>query len=244
MTNVYNDIIYPAYKGGKRLFAILIDPDKCSDERLKVIKNAMGQYTPDLILIGGSLVMGSTSDAVLTCQKHFPKTPTLLFPGDETQLTPIADAIMVLSLISGRNPEYLIGQHVRASVKIKQMGLQTIPTGYILIDGGNTTSVQYISNTMPIPREKTELAIATALASEQLGHKMVYLEAGSGALNHVPAEMIRAVRKSIDIPLIVGGGLKSAQDIRNVFNAGADIVVVGSAIERNPEIVKELCTQY
>ncbi|MCQ2236101.1 MAG: geranylgeranylglyceryl/heptaprenylglyceryl phosphate synthase [Bacteroidales bacterium] len=244
MTNVYNDIIYPAYKEGKHLFAMLIDPDKCSEERLQSIKKAMGEYVPDLILIGGSLVMCSTSDAVLTCQKYFPKTPTLLFPGDETQLTPIADAVMVLSLISGRNPEYLIGQHVRASVKIKKMGIETIPTGYILIDGGRTTAVQYISNTMPIPRDKTEIAIATALASEQLGHKMIYLEAGSGATDHVPTEMIKAVRQSIDIPLIVGGGLRTAEDIKEVFKAGANIVVVGSAIERNPEIAKELCTQY
>lgn len=244
MKNVYNDIILPAYKEHKHLFAILIDPDKCSEERLSSIKTAMGEYTPDMILVGGSLVMGSTSDAVLTCQKFYPRTPVVLFPGDETQLTPIADAVMVLSLLSGRNPEYLIGQHVRASVKIKQMGLQTIPTGYILIDGGNITSVQYISNTMPIPREKTDIAVATALASEQLGHKMVYLEGGSGALKHVPLEMIKAVRKSITIPLIVGGGLKNAEDIRNVFDAGADIVVVGSAIERDPEIAKQICTHY
>ncbi|MDO4462024.1 MAG: geranylgeranylglyceryl/heptaprenylglyceryl phosphate synthase [Bacteroidia bacterium] len=244
MTNIYNDIIYPAYQSGKHLFAMLIDPDKCSEERMSAIKNAMAEYTPDLILIGGSLVMNSTSDAVLTCQKFFPKTHTILFPGDDSQLTPIADAIMVLSLISGRNPEYLIGQHVRASVKIKKMGLQTIPTGYILIDGGRTTAVQYISNSMPIPSDKIEIAVATALASEQLGHKMVYLEAGSGASNHVPTDMIRAVRQSINIPLIVGGGLKNANDIKEVFNAGANIVVVGSAIEHNPEMAKTLCTQY
>lgn len=244
MTQVYEDIILPAYRAHKRLFALLIDPDKCSDERLSSIRNAVGSYTPDIILVGGSLVLGSTSNTVALCHKFFPQTPVILFPGDETQLTPEAEAVMLLSLVSGRNPEYLIGQHVRASVKIKQMNLQTIPTGYILVDGGNTTAVQYISNTMPIPSDKTEIAVATALASEQLGHKMVYLEGGSGALNHVPAEMIRSVRKMINIPLIVGGGLKCADDIREVFDAGADIVVVGSAIERNPEIIRILCTQY
>lgn len=244
MTQVYEDIILPAYKTHKRLFAVLVDPDKCSDERMSSIRNAVGSRTPDIILVGGSLVLGNTSDAVMTCRKFFPSTPVILFPGDETQLTPNADAVMLLSLVSGRNPEYLIGQHVRASVKMKQMKLQTIPTGYILVDGGNTTAVQYISNTMPIPRDKKEIAVATALASEQLGHKMVYLEGGSGALNHVPVEMIQDVRKMINIPLIVGGGLKTAEDIGDVFEAGADIVVVGSAIERNPEIIKLLCTQY
>ena len=164
--------------------------------------------------------------------------PVILFPGDYSQLTDKADAMLLLNLTSGRNAEYLIGQHVRAALRIAKSGLEVIPTGYILIDGGRATSVEYVSGTRPIPSDKPELAVATALAGELLGLKATYLEAGSGAERAVAVDTIKAVRAATEGILIVGGGIRSAEGVEAAYRAGADIVVVGTAIEKNPEIAE------
>ena len=176
----------------------------------------------------------------LSAIKSSTSIPVVLFPGNVFQLCPKADAILLLSLISGRNPEFLIGNHVVASYAIRDSGMEVIPTGYILIDSGLPTSVQYMSNTIPIPRNKTDIAIATALAGEQLGLKAIYLEAGSGAKEPVPTNLISQVRSSIQLPIIVGGGLHTPQQILEVRNAGANMVVVGNAVEENPDLLCEL----
>ena len=163
----------------------------------------------------------------------------LLFPGNHLQLSNKADALLNLSLISGRNPEFLIGEHVRSAMFLKQSKLEIIPTGYILVDGGSRTSVEYMSNTQSIPRNKSDIAVATALAGEYLGLKAIYLEAGSGAKQSVPNEMLKAVSKNINIPIICGGGIKTKTEIQEKWDAGANIVVIGSAFENNPNFLEE-----
>jgi phosphoglycerol geranylgeranyltransferase len=164
--------------------------------------------------------------------KEHSAVPVILFPGNVLQISPRADGILLLSLISGRNPEFLIGNHVIAAPILRKTNLEIIPTGYILIENGRTTSVEYMSNTKPIPADKIDLAVATAMAGEMLGHKLIYLEAGSGARDQVNARMIREVRSQISIPLVVGGGIENGEQIRDAYRAGADIIVVGSAIEK------------
>ena len=223
---------------GEKKIAILIDPDKYRPG--SIAKTCPDGLRPGLFLVGGSLVNDDTGAVVMDIKRHCPETPVVLFPGDHSQLTPEADAILTLSLISGRNAEYLIGEQVRAAVRIARMGLETIPTAYILIDGGRTTSVEYVSGTRPLPQDKLDLTVATALAGEQLGLRLTYLEAGSGATTPVSAETIRAVRRSIGTPIIVGGGLRSRESIEKAFEAGADIAVVGTAIEKDPGLAAEL----
>ncbi len=235
---IYNDIL-KKIKNGKKLFALLVDPDNHSEKSLlKVVNNANDSHV-DLILIGGSL-LNNHIDHSATLIKNNTKIPLLLFPGSPLQITPNADGILLLSLISGRNPDLLIGNHVIASAYIKRSGLEVLPTGYVLVEGGKSTSVEYMSNTRPIPAEKTDIAIATAMAGEMLGLKLIYLEAGSGAKNHITFDLISGVKKNINIPLIVGGGIKTENDIEQTVKAGADIVVIGTAIEQNPKILKKL----
>jgi putative glycerol-1-phosphate prenyltransferase len=164
----------------------------------------------------------------------------ILFPGNASQFTPKADALMYLSLISGRNPDYLIGQHVLSSISIKKSWLKVVPVGYMLIESGRMTSVEYISNTKPIPSNKSEIAVCTAVAGELLGMQSIYLEAGSGADHPVPAEMIKAVKKNISIPLIVGGGIRTVEALKNAYASGADVVVVGNILEEKPELYHKL----
>lgn len=235
---IYKDII-KNIKNGKKLFALLIDPDNHSEKSLlEVIEHANSSQV-DMILIGGSLLNNHIDHSAALIKKNT-KIPLLLFPGSPLQITSNADGILLLSLISGRNPDLLIGNHVIASAYIKRSKLEVIPTGYILIDGGKSTSVEYMSNTRPIPAEKTDIAIATAMAGEMLGLKLIYLEAGSGARNHVTYDLISGVKQNINIPLIVGGGIKTEADIEQTIKAGADIIVIGTAIEQNPEILKKL----
>ena len=219
---------------GKKQLAVLIDPDKYTDEVAERFASSVAQAKPDYIFVGGSLTASSTDDAI----KHIKEktdTKVVLFPGNSTQLTDKADAILMLSLISGRNADFLIGQHVVAAPFIRKSGIETISTGYMLIESGTTTSVEYISNTRPIPREKNDIAVATAIAGELLGNKAIYLEGGSGAKNPVPAQMIKAVSKNITLPVSVGGGLRSEDDIKTALEAGADIVVIGTTLESDPE---------
>ncbi len=230
---IYNSLML---KKGKKL-AVLIDPGKQGEETLFETIRIANQSKVDFILVGGSLVSGFIDDIIKTITENS-KVPVILFPGNLMQLSDKADGILLLSLISGRNPDYLIGNHVLAASYLKNSGLEIIPTGYILIGTQNTSSVEYISNTKPVPACKTDLIVATAIAGELMGNKLIYLEAGSGSVNIIKRHVITEVKKNISIPLIVGGGIKTRDNIKDIFEAGADIVVVGSAVEQNPEMIK------
>ncbi|MCF0190929.1 MAG: geranylgeranylglyceryl/heptaprenylglyceryl phosphate synthase [Marinilabiliaceae bacterium] len=233
------EIILNKIKQGRKLIALLIDPDKCGEEFVAQIKHNTEGSEPDIILVGGSIVSTPISETICIIKRYFDQTPLILFPGNISQLSPEADAVLFLSLISGRNPEYIIGQQVMSAPTIKRMSLETIPTGYMLINGGCSTAVQYVSSTTPIPADKSDIAVATAMAGEMLGLKALYLEAGSGAINHVPAEMVKAVRKSVKIPIIVGGGIRTRESALELCKAGADIIVVGTALEEEPDKAKD-----
>lgn len=234
-----SQLISDSISNNKKLFALLIDPDQHSSESLlSLIKNA--DYSGvDLIFVGGSLLNNDIHKSFEQI-KNNTNIPALIFPGSLLQITNKADGILLLSLISGRNPDLLIGNHVLASAHIKRSNLEVLPTGYILIEGGKSTSVEYMSNTKPIPSGKIDIAIATAIAGEMLGLKYIYLEAGSGATTSININMIKGVKENINIPLIVGGGIKTPAEVKNVLLAGADIIVVGNAIEQNPDILTEL----
>ena len=222
-----------------KLFAILVDPDKHDRTSIKEIGIAAENNAVDFFLVGGSLVSGSVDDTVALI-KDYTNLPVILFPGNVLQISPRADGILLLSLISGRNPEFLIGNHVIAAPVLRKTKLEIVATGYILVENGRTSSVEYMSNTKPIPSDKIDLAVATAIAGEMLGHKLIYLEAGSGAVENVNAGMIREVKSQISIPLIVGGGIHTVEQIRETYRAGADIIVVGSAIEQGPLKLEKL----
>jgi phosphoglycerol geranylgeranyltransferase len=234
MATIYTSLCKPGKK-----FALLIDPDKYSVQSLIATIYAADELKISAILVGGSLV-SDRIDSTLEIIKKNTNIPVILFPGSLLQLSSKADAILLLSLISGRNPDYLVGNHVLAAPYLKKSGVEVIPTAYILIGEGNSSSVEYISNTKPIPAEKYDLVVATALAGEFMGNKLIYLESGSGASNSVNAELVKLVKRNISIPLIVGGGLKNPQQIIDISKAGADIIVVGNAVENNLEILESL----
>jgi phosphoglycerol geranylgeranyltransferase len=221
----------------KKKIAVLIDPEKITHDRLLHIIRQSKHF--DFFFVGGSLLAESVEPTIAFLKSHTRK-PVIIFPGSHMQLSKKADAVLFLSLISGRNPEYLISQHVAAAQFIKKHRIETISTGYILIDGGKTSSTEYVSNTKPIPAEKTDLVVSTALAGEMLGFKCIYLEAGSGAVKSVPTKLISEVRKNITVPIIVGGGIRSNNEIQNCWKAGADIVVIGNGIEKNPDLLKSI----
>ena len=214
-------------------FAVLVDPDKQDEHQLGLLLKSFAESAPDVILVGGSLVFHPVDTTVKYLKKHT-DIPVYLFPGDATQLSDHADWIFFLSLISGRNPEFLIGNHVVAAPHLRRSGIDVIPAGYMLIENGHSTSVEYVSNTRPIPFGKTDLAVATAMAGEMLGMRLIYLEAGSGAAKTVGIDMIAAIRKSVGLPMVVGGGIRTIQDAENVYNAGADLIVIGTQIETFP----------
>lgn len=230
------DLIVQKKAQGKKSLAVLIDPDKT--EKLSSLLTYAKTSPPDFFFIGGSLLSDGNLENCISKIRATTKTPVLLFPGNEMQISSSADALLLLSVISGRNPELLIGRHVAAAGMIRASKLEVIPTGYILVESGAPTAVSYMSNTQPIPRTKNSIAAITALAGEQLGMKMIYLEAGSGATLPVTAEMISAVKSYISIPLITGGGLKSAEEILERFAAGADVVVAGNILEEKPELLQ------
>lgn len=224
---------------GRKVVVPLIDPDRYDPHVVDTFA-ASGQDVP-LLFVGGSVVTHDTDSVVRDIRSRLGgKTDIVLFPGDYSQLAPSADALLFLSLLSGRNPEYLIGQQVKSAPVIRQLGIESIPTAYLLIDGGRVTSVQYVSNTTPIPSDKPDLVVATAIAAEMLGFRMIYLEAGSGAARPVSTNVVAAVRAAVDLPIIVGGGLRTADAAKKVFEAGADIVVVGTAFEQDPNSAKEM----
>jgi len=225
----------------KKRFALLVDPDKYDDTSLDELIIHINQDPPDLLLVGGSLVF-KPIDISITALKLGTHLPVFIFPGNVIQLSDRADGILFLSLISGRNSEFLIGNHVLAAPHLNRSGIEVIPTGYMIIENGKSTSVEYMSNTRPIPAKKPEIAVATAMAGEMLGMKAIYLEAGSGAARPVGLDMIRAIRRKISLPLIVGGGITSADSAREVYDAGADMIVVGTAFEQHPELIKNFCS--
>lgn len=223
----------------KRL-ALLLDPDKfdlAEADRLFALAGKAGVH---YILVGGSLLLSPSLDPLLDAARAHSRLPTLLFPGNAIQLSDRADGILLLSLISGRNPELLIGQHVAAAPFLRRSRLEIIPTGYLLVDGGAPTAVQYMSNTQPIPADKPEIAACTAMAGEMLGLQTIYVEAGSGSPTAIYAAVVRAVQEAVSLPLIAGGGIRDAGAAREAWDAGADMVVVGTAFERRPEVILEI----
>lgn len=225
---------------GQRMLAVLIDPDKVSDRHLDTICRNAESAQVDFFFVGGSLITRGNISSTIEGIKVRSSIPVIIFPGGHQQIDHRADGILLLSLISGRNPEMLIGQHVVAAPRLKATELEILPTGYILIDGGRMTTVQYVSDTVPIPVEKPEIAAYTALAGEQLGMKLIFAEAGSGALHHVPVDVIQAIRREIRLPLIVGGGIRTAKQATDIYKAGADIIVVGNHFEEHPELIRDI----
>lgn len=224
----------------KKSIALLLDPDKADRKSLKAILKTAVQSQTDYILAGGSLTF-TWIDILIKSIKKECDIPVVLFPGSLLQLSREADAILLLSLISGRNPELLIGNHVLAAPYLKDIKERLISTGYILISCGTRTSVEYMSQTEAIPCDKTDIIVATALAGEMLGMKMIYLEAGSGAMKPVPLTVIKSVRENITVPLAVGGGLRTKQEIKDSFSAGADMIVLGNGVEKDPRLLVEAC---
>jgi putative glycerol-1-phosphate prenyltransferase len=237
--NIYKNILTHFIKGTKQL-AVLVDPDKTTRKKLHKICAYANENKVDYFFVGGSIISKGSMSEVIEVIKSYSSIPVILFPGNASQVERTADAILFLSLISGRNPDLLIGQHVQSAPYIKACGLEAISTGYLLIDSGNVTTVQYVSNTKPIPHEKEDIAVSTAMAGEMLGLKLIYLEAGSGAIRPVSEAMIKKVRENIAVPLIVGGGIRTAEKAFENFKAGADIIVIGNALERNPELMCEI----
>ena len=237
MKSIYKNILLNRELNHKML-AVLLDPDQCHGRALASTIAELKSNIPDFIFVGGSHTLNSV-DSLIELLKEEIDTNIILFPGNATQFSSKADALLFLSLLSGRNAEFLIGQHIGSAVAIKKSEVEVIPTGYILIDGGKLTSVEYISNTRPIPRDKKGIALSTSVAAELLGMKLVYLEAGSGANIPVPADMIEYVKKGLSLPLIVGGGIRTTDQLKEAFDAGADIVVVGNIFETLPLKIAE-----
>ena len=234
------DQLQTAKNTGSKKFVVLIDPDKVRLGKMDQTIEAAIEAKVDYFFVGGSLIVNNMLDQCLTTIKERCDIPLILFPGNSFQLSYRADGILFMSLISGRNAELLIGNHVIAAPYIKLSPLEALPTGYMLVDGGTATTVSYMSNTSPIPANKHDIAVCTALAGELLGMKLMFMDAGSGAKNPVPLEMIEAVSGAIQVPLIVGGGIKTPERALENVRAGADVVVVGDVLERNPTLVKEM----
>lgn len=227
-------------KQGKKSFAVLIDPDKVNTSVLDELIELSIEAKVDYLLVGGSLVISNHLDE---CVKHIKQNcdlPVILFPGSASQISKYADALLYLSLISGRNPELLIGQHVVSAPFVKQSGLEILSTGYMVVDGGAPTTVSYISNASPIPHDKNEIAMCTAMAGEMLGMKLIYMDSGSGAKRAVSENMIKIVADHIEAPLIIGGGIVQPEKAYLNCKAGADVIVVGNAIEKDSSLIKEM----
>jgi phosphoglycerol geranylgeranyltransferase len=218
----------------------LFDPDRVPEKNIERITSCVCEEGVAGILVGSSLLVSPKLDSFVATVKKYSDKPVILFPGGSHQVSPHADAIFFLSLLSGRNPEFLIGEQVKAVFLVKEYGLEVIPVGYILIESGSRTAVEYISNTKPIPRNKVDIAVAHALAGEYLGMKYIYLEAGSGASQPVPISMVKRVKRAITLPLIVGGGVNTKKGAQQLIDAGADFIVLGSIIERSYVQFKKL----
>lgn len=231
--NFYHDILQ-SVKTKRKLLAILLDPEKIQLESISFLCEKIKKSQATHIFFGGSTYNGIHFNTIIIQLKKYLELPIFLFPGDYNQISEEADVLLFLSLVSGRNPEYLIGQQIKAVEKLEQSSLEIIPTAYLLIESGTETAVERVSETKPISKNDLELVTKTAKAAEYLGMKLVYLEAGSGAKETVSLEMIKIVKEKVSIPVIVGGGIRSKTAIENAFNAGADVVVIGTAFEENP----------
>ncbi|KAA0990953.1 phosphoglycerol geranylgeranyltransferase [Dyadobacter aurulentus] len=224
----------------RKSFAVLLDPDKVNLSTFpKFLEYAAG-HGVDFFFVGGSLITNYAIDKLISAIHEHTDIPAILFPGSSLHIDPSADAILLLSLISGRNADLLIGQHVIAAPLLKRSGIEVLPTGYMLVESGRLTTVSYISGTTPLPRDKAGIVACTALAGEYLGLKHMFLDAGSGAQFPVPCEIIAAVRAAVDTPIIVGGGINSFEMADIALGAGADVIVVGNGIEQNPELLPEI----
>ncbi|MBK7425932.1 MAG: geranylgeranylglyceryl/heptaprenylglyceryl phosphate synthase [Saprospiraceae bacterium] len=239
MRSIYQEWVH-AKNSGKKSLAVLVDPDELRIRHLDRIIEMARVHKVDYFFVGGSLVMHDRMDHCLRTLKSSTSIPIILFPGSTYQISEFADAILFMSLISGRNPELLIGQQVLAAPILKNSPLEIISTGYMLIDGGSLTSASYISHTLPIPSNKPDIAVCTAMAGEMLGLSTLYLDAGSGARHAISDQMISAVSENVNVPLIIGGGIREAKALQNKLMAGADIVVVGNAIESEPGLIAEM----
>ncbi|MFT6879775.1 MAG: phosphoglycerol geranylgeranyltransferase [Arcticibacterium sp.] len=236
MPTILENIVSLKRKG----LALLIDPDKVDQISLnELIVNAI-RAKVELFLVGGSLISSDNMDMVLETLSSVENIPKIIFPGNGLNINKKADGILLLSLLSGRNADFLIGQHVVAAPALKRSGLEILPTAYLLIDGGKQTTASYMSGTTPIPNNKPDIAVATAMAGEMLGLGLIYLDAGSGANSPVKPEMIEAVKRNINLPIIVGGGINTADQARQAYEAGADLIVVGNATEKDPNFIIEL----
>jgi putative glycerol-1-phosphate prenyltransferase len=237
--NIYQNILL-AKKEGKKLLAVLIDPEKIDLDNIATFFEKVHQSIATHIFVGGSTDKDNVTNTVVTAIKKTTHLPVVLFPGDVSQISQKADGILFLSLLSGRNPEYLIEQQIKSVPFLKNSSLEIISTGYILIDGQKETATQKVSNTKPIAQENTELILNTALAGEFSGKKLIYLEAGSGATMPVDANIITVVKSNLSIPLIIGGGIRTKKQLENAFNAGADLVVIGTAFEKDEAFFNQL----
>jgi phosphoglycerol geranylgeranyltransferase len=238
MKNIYNNIL-KAKSENKKLLAILLDPDKIVWENLSLLISKINHSPATHIFIGGSHVTTNILDDLIVQIKQNCDLLIVLFPGNPSQISDKADAILFLSLISGRNPDYLIGHQVNSVPILKKTNLEIISTGYILIESGNETAVERVSKTKPLDRNNIDYVIQTAQAAEMLGNKLIYLEAGSGAKQAVSQEMIKKVAQNIEIPLVVGGGIVDLQQIKDSYTAGADLVVIGTAFENDMDFFNQ-----
>lgn len=236
---IYQEIL-SARTSNQKLLAVLIDPEKIKLQQVHSFIQKVNLSLATHIFVGGSTDQYNDTERIVVEIKKYTTLPVILFPGDVNQVTPKADGILFLSLISGRNPEYLIDQQIDAALTVQKSNLEVLPTGYILIDGGTETSVQKVSQTNPIAQDDYNLILKTALAGQFSGKKLIYLEAGSGAKIPVSSVIINCVKSELKVPIIVGGGIRSIQQLNNAYNAGADMVVIGTAFENNPDFFNEL----
>ncbi len=241
LKGIYSSLCDRKYSG-KKSFAVLIDPDKVNDEKVQQLIELSVTAGIDYFLVGGSLVVSNYTDECVGLIKRHSKIPVILFPGSPNQVSKKADALLYLSLISGRNADLLIGQHVVSAPVIKQSGLEIMSTGYMVIDGGAPTTVSYISNASPLPADKNEIAMCTAMAGEMLGMKLIYMDAGSGAKRAITESMIEKVAGCISVPLIIGGGITDPEKAYINCKAGADVIVVGNAIEKDENLIMEIAS--
>ncbi len=233
--------VYELFQTPNKKLAVLVDPDKPTDDEIVHLAREATKAGVDFFFVGGSLLTNNNLDSCIKILKTHADIPVVLFPGNTYQLSSKADGFLFLSLISGRNAEMLIGRHVIAAPYLKLSGLEVLSTGYMLIESGRPTTVSYMSNSIPIPSDKNDIAVCTAMAGEMLGMKLIFMDAGSGAQHAVPKEMIETVSASINTPLIIGGGIRSAYTAASIAQAGAHVVVVGNVLEKEPKLLQSIC---
>lgn len=234
--------LYTSLSENKKQFAVLVDPDKYNSRQLIDLAAIAGKSMVSYFFVGGSLLSEDNLENTIRVIKDNCNIPVIIFPGDIMQINSFADGILLLSLISGRNPELLIGKHVVAAPYLRKSKLEILPTGYMIIDSGRPTTASYMSNSIPIPDDKDEIAVSTAMAGEMLGLKLIYMDGGSGAMNPIPVSMIEKVKANISVPLIIGGGIRTPQAASDRFKAGADVIVVGNAIEVKYSLLEQIAS--